>query len=243
MSTPFKLAPLPWDSSALDPVVSAKTISFHYGKHHQAYVDTLNKLVDGTAYADMKLEKIVQATMDAQGKEKKIFNNAAQVWNHDFYWRSLTPARTEASGRLASAIARDFGGTAELIAKLAEAGKEQFGSGWAWLVSKDGKLSVEKTANAETPMAKGINCLLTVDVWEHAYYLDYQNARPQYLEAVLDRLAERRDAGSEWILYHTPVHAERLSDRGYQLVAELPESRVYRLERNAAAGAGAQPMM
>jgi len=188
MSTPFKLAPLPWDSSALDPVVSAKTISFHYGKHHQAYVDTLNKLVDGTAYADMKLEKIVQATMDAQGKEKKIFNNAAQVWNHDFYWRSLTPARTEASGRLASAIARDFGGTAELIAKLAEAGKEQFGSGWAWLVSKDGKLSVEKTANAETPMAKGINCLLTVDVWEHAYYLDYQNARPQYLEAVLDRL-------------------------------------------------------
>jgi superoxide dismutase, Fe-Mn family len=188
MSFPFKLAPLPWDSSALDPVISARTISFHYGKHHQAYVDTLNKLVEGTAHADMKLEKIVQATVDAQGKEKKIFNSAAQVWNHDFYWRSLTPARTEASGRLASAIARDFGGTAELIAKLAEAGKEQFGSGWAWLVSKDGKLSVEKTANAETPMAKGINCLLTVDVWEHAYYLDYQNARPQYLEAVLDRL-------------------------------------------------------
>ena len=188
MSYPFKLAPLPWDSSALDPVISAKTISFHYGKHHQAYVDTLNKLVEDTPYADMKLEKIVRATADAQGKEKKIFNNAAQVWNHDFYWRSLTPARTEASGRLASAIARDFGGTAELVAKLAEAGEVQFGSGWAWLVSKDGKLSVEKTANAETPMAQGVNCLLTVDVWEHAYYLDYQNARPQYLEAVLDRL-------------------------------------------------------
>ena len=166
-------------------MISAKTISFHYGKHHQAYVDTLNKLVDGTPYADMTLEKIVQA---AANKDQKIFNNAAQVWNHDFYWRSLTPNGSEPTGKLASAIARDFGGTAELIAKLADAGKEQFGSGWAWLVSKDGKLSIEKTGNAATPMAEGINCLLTVDVWEHAYYLDYQNARPKYLEAVLGKL-------------------------------------------------------
>ncbi len=189
MSAPFTLAPLPWEQAALEPVISAKTISFHYGKHHQTYVDTLNKLVEGTPFAGMKLEKIVQATGRAESaKEKKIFNNAAQVWNHDFYWRSLTPARTEASGKLASAIARDFGSSAELIARLAEAGKEQFGSGWAWLVSKDGKLSVEKTGNADTPMADGTNCLLTVDVWEHAYYLDYQNARPKYLEAVLDRL-------------------------------------------------------
>jgi len=185
MSAPFKLAPLPWDQAALEPVISAKTISFHYGKHHQAYVDTLNKLVDGTPYADMTLEKIVQA---AANKDQKIFNNAAQVWNHDFYWRSLTPNGSEPTGKLASAIARDFGGTAELIAKLADAGKEQFGSGWAWLVSKDGKLSIEKTGNAATPMAEGINCLLTVDVWEHAYYLDYQNARPKYLEAVLGKL-------------------------------------------------------
>ena len=187
MSAPFTLAPLPWDQAALEPVISAKTISFHYGKHHQTYVDTLNKLVDGTPYADKKLEEIVRDTAGAAA-DKKIFNNAAQVWNHDFYWRSLTPNKTEASGKLASAIARDFGGTAELVAKLAEAGKDQFGSGWAWLVSKDGKLSVEKTGNAETPMARGINCLLTVDVWEHAYYLDYQNARPKYLEAVLGKL-------------------------------------------------------
>jgi Fe-Mn family superoxide dismutase len=189
MTGPFKLAPLPWDEKALEPTISAKTISFHYGKHHQAYVDTLNTLVAGKKFADMKLEKIVQATVDSQDDlEKKIFNNAGQVWNHDFYWRSLTPAKTEPSGKLASAIARDFGDASTLIAQLAEAGKTQFGSGWAWLVSKGGKLSIEKTANAMTPMAKGVNCLLTVDVWEHAYYLDYQNARPKYLESVLGNI-------------------------------------------------------
>ncbi len=189
MSAPFKLAPLPYDQTALEPVISAQTLSFHYGKHHQTYVDTLNKLVEGTPYADMTLEKIVAATAQAtDAKDKKVFNNAAQIWNHDFYWRSLSPVKTEPSGALASAIARDFGGTDELIAALAEAGKDQFGSGWAWLVSKGGTLSIEKTGNAATPMAQGINCLLTVDVWEHAYYLDYQNARPKYLEAILSRL-------------------------------------------------------
>jgi Fe-Mn family superoxide dismutase len=152
-------------------------------------VDTLNKLVQGNKYADMKLEEIVRATQGASDpKEKQLFNNAGQVWNHDFYWRSLTPARTAASGQLDSAITAAFGSKDELIAQLAEAGKTQFGSGWAWLVSKDGKLAIEKTPNAETPMAKGINCLLTVDVWEHAYYLDYQNARPKYLEAVLGKI-------------------------------------------------------
>jgi Fe-Mn family superoxide dismutase len=189
MTGPFKLAPLPWDEKALEPTISAKTISFHYGKHHQAYVDTLNTLVAGKKFADMKLEKIVQATADSQDDlEKKIFNNAGQIWNHDFYWRSLTPAKTEPSGKLGSAIARDFGDVSTLIAQLAEAGKTQFGSGWAWLVSKGGKLSIEKTANAMTPMAKGVNCLLTIDVWEHAYYLDYQNARPKYLESVLGNI-------------------------------------------------------
>jgi Fe-Mn family superoxide dismutase len=159
-------------------------------------VDTLNKLVEGTKFSDMKLEQIVQATSGSgDAKDKQIFNNAGQVWNHDFYWRSLTPAKTKASPKLESAIAASFGSTAELIAKLAEAGKTQFGSGWAWLVSRDGKLSVEKTANAETPMAKGINCLLTVDVWEHAYYLDYQNARPKYLEAVLGKIINWDFAG------------------------------------------------
>jgi Fe-Mn family superoxide dismutase len=189
MPAPFTLAPLPWNEKALEPVISANTISFHYHKHHQAYVDTLNKLVEKTKFADMQLEEIVQATNGtSDDKEKKIFNNAAQVWNHDFYWRSLTPDKTQASGELASAIARDFGDVSTLISQLAEAGKNQFGSGWAWLVSKDGKLSIDKTGNAGTPMAKGVNCLLTVDVWEHAYYLDYQNARPKYLEAVLGKI-------------------------------------------------------
>jgi superoxide dismutase, Fe-Mn family len=189
MSAPFKLAPLPWDEDALAPTISTATIGFHYHKHHQSYVDTLNKLVQATAYADMKLEEIVRATAAAsQAKEKLIFNNAGQVWNHDFYWRSLSPVKTAPSGQLESAIEASFGNKAELIAELAEAGKTQFGSGWAWLVSKEGKLSIDKTANAQTPMAQGVNCLLTVDVWEHAYYLDYQNARPKYLEAVLDKL-------------------------------------------------------
>jgi Fe-Mn family superoxide dismutase len=189
MPAPFTLARLPWTEKALEPVISANTIALHYHKHHQAYVDTLNKLVEKTKFAGMKLEEIVQATATASDdKEKKIFNNAAQIWNHDFYWRSLTPIKTEPSGKLASAIARDFGEVSVLIAELAEAGKNEFGSGWAWLVSKDGKLAVEKTGNAETPMAKGVNCLLAVDVWEHAYYLDYQNARPKYLEAVLSKI-------------------------------------------------------
>src|SRR4051812_22668765 len=122
MPAPFKLAPLPWDEAALEPVISRETISFHYGKHHQTYVDTLNKLVEGTPYAEMKLEKIVQATAKAASPtDKKIFNNAGQVWNHDFYWRSLTPSKTEPSGKLASAISGDFGSVSELIAKLAEA--------------------------------------------------------------------------------------------------------------------------
>ena len=186
MSVPFTLAPLPWDEDALAPTISANTIAFHYHKHHQTYVDTLNKLVAGTPYAGMTLEQIVQKTAGAsEAKDKQIFNNAGQVWNHDFYWRSLSPAKTAPKGDLASAIERDFGGVDALIAQLADAGKTQFGSGWAWLVSKGGKLSVTKTANAATPMAEGINCLLTVDVWEHAYYLDYQNARPKYLETVL----------------------------------------------------------
>ena len=189
MPAPFTITPLPWNEQALEPVISANTISFHYHKHHQAYVDTLNKLVEKTKFAGMKLEEIVQATeAAADDKEKKIFNNAAQVWSHDFYWRSLTPSKTEPSGKVASAIARDFGDVSTLIAALADAGKNEFGSGWVWLVSKDGKLGIEKTSNAETPMAKGVNCLLAIDVWEHAYYLDYQNARPVYLEAVLGKI-------------------------------------------------------
>lgn len=208
MPAPFKLAPLPWREDALAPTISAHTIGFHYHKHHQAYVDMLNKLVEGTIYADLKLEQIVQKTHGASDvKDRLIFNNAAQVWNHDFYWRSLSPAKTEPDAKLRSAIEAAFGSTDKLVAQLADAGKTQFGSGWAWLVSKNGKLSVEKTPNAETPMAKGINCLLTVDVWEHAYYLDYQNARPKYLEAVLGQLLNWEFAAENLTKEHQAIRA------------------------------------
>lgn len=189
MAQPFTLAPLPYDEGALAPAISARTIGFHYGKHHKTYVEALNKLAAGTRYADMKLEQIVRTTAGREtDKEKKIFNNAGQVWNHDFYWRSLAPTPSKPGGKLAQAIDRDFGGLDELLKQFAEAGKGQFGSGWAWLVSNAGKLSITKTGNALDPMARHINCLLTIDVWEHAYYLDYQNERGKYLEAVLHKL-------------------------------------------------------
>jgi Fe-Mn family superoxide dismutase len=189
MATPFTLSPLPYDENALEPAISARTIGFHFHKHHKTYVETLNKLVEGTRYADMKLEQIVRTTATiSDAKDKKIFNNAGQVWNHDFYWRSLAPKAAKPEGKLAQAIERDFGSLDALVKLLAEAGAGQFGSGWAWLVSRNGKLSIDKTANALDPMARHINCLLAVDVWEHAYYLDYQNERPKYLKAVLGKL-------------------------------------------------------
>ena len=189
MAVPFKLSPLPFAESALEPVISARTVEFHYHKHHRTYVENLNKLVAGTRYADMPLEQVVRTTANRVNEtDKKIFNNAGQVWNHDFYWRSLSPRPSKPAGKLAQAIERNFGGLDELRNQFADAGKEQFGSGWIWLVSSSGKLSIYKTGNALDPMAKHINCLLTVDVWEHAYYLDYQNERTKYLDAVLDRL-------------------------------------------------------
>src|ERR1700761_7934077 len=207
MTGPFKLAPLPWDDAALEPTISARTISFHYYKHHQAYVDTLNTLVEKTKFADMKLEKIVQATAKSDGdKEKKIFNNAGQVWNHDFYWHSLSPNPSTPKGKLKSAI-EEFGGPDKLIEALADAGKTQFGSGWAWLVSENGKPSVEKTPNAVDPMSKGVNALLTVDVWEHAYYLDYQNERPKYLQAVLKKILNWDFAAENLSRENEPVRA------------------------------------
>jgi Fe-Mn family superoxide dismutase len=208
MAGPFTLKPLPWAEDALAPTISARTIGFHYHKHHNTYVETLNKLVAGTRYADMPLEQIVRATVNAkEAKDKQIFNNAGQVWNHDFFWRSLTPKGGKPSGKLKDAIARDFGSLEGLTTELAEAGKTQFGSGWAWLCSQGGKLSVEKTANAIDPMAKGVNCLLTVDVWEHASYLDYQNERPKYLEAVLGKLLNWEFAAENLARESEPVRA------------------------------------
>jgi len=207
MAEPFKLSPLPWVQDALAPTISARTIEFHYGKHHATYVKTLNELVEGTKFADMKLEDIVRQTAGKDdAKEQKIFNNAAQVWNHDFYWRSLTRKQSKPSGELKAAI-EAFGGEDKLIKDLAEAGKTQFGSGWAWVVSKGGKLAVEKTPNAVNPMAKDTNALLTVDVWEHAYYLDYQNARPKYLEEVLAKLINWDFAAENLSRESQPVRA------------------------------------
>ena len=190
MTGPFTLAPLPWNEADLEPAISAHTVSVHYHKHHRTYVDTLNKLVKGKPYADMTLEEIVRKTFTARdgSDDKKIFNNAGQVWNHDFYWRSLAPKMSKPAGALLRAIERDFGSPGELCEKLAAEGKEQFGSGWVWLVSKGGKLEIEKTANAVDPMARGTNCLLALDVWEHAYYIDYENERPKYLETVLKNI-------------------------------------------------------
>ncbi len=185
---PFTLPALPYADNALDPVISSNTIGFHYGKHHKAYVDNLNKLVAGTAHADSSLEAIIKATA-GKPAEAGVFNNAAQVWNHTFYWHSLKKGGGGKPGKaLADMIDRDFGSFDKMKEEFVKTAVGQFGSGWAWLVAKDGKLSFAKTANAETPMTQGLKPLLTIDVWEHAYYLDFQNRRPDYVNAVLDKL-------------------------------------------------------
>ena len=182
------LPPLPYAEEALDPVISARTIGFHYGKHHKGYVDTLNKLIAGTELASLPLEKLIA---EAAGKADKvaIFNNAAQTWNHTFYWRSLRPkGGGEPPAALKQRIEASFGTLDACKEELATAGATEFGSGWAWLVLEADKLKVVKTDNAETPLTKGVKPLLAIDVWEHAYYLDYQNRRADYVNAVLDKL-------------------------------------------------------
>jgi Fe-Mn family superoxide dismutase len=185
---PFTLMKLPYADNALDPVVSANTIGFHYGKHHKGYVDNLNKLVAGTELADMPLAKVVTATAGSADKVA-VFNNAAQVWNHDFYWASLKPGGGgEPPAELAKLMDAAFGSVAACKEELKKAALGQFGSGWAWLALDGGKLIVTKTGNADTPLTKGMKPLVTIDVWEHAYYLDYQNRRADYVQAVLDKL-------------------------------------------------------
>lgn len=183
------LPDLPYARNALAPHISEQTLDFHYGKHHQAYVDNLNKLIDGTALDKASLEEIILASNGKKDRQG-VFNNAAQVWNHTFYWNSMKPnggGRPE--GDLARAIDRDFGGYDAFREAFAQAGATQFGSGWAWLVVKGGKLEVRKTPNAELPLTeKRVTPLLTMDVWEHAYYLDFQNRRPAYIATFLDSL-------------------------------------------------------
>ena len=186
--SPFVLPPLPFAENALDPVISAKTIGFHYGKHHKAYVDNLNKLAAGTEYADMPLEKIITSTAGLADKAG-IFNNAAQVWNHTFYWQGLRPqGGGEPPAALKQKIETAFGSMEACRKELANAAMTQFGSGWAWLVLDGSALKVVKTGNADMPLTKGLKPLLTIDVWEHAYYLDYQNRRADYVDALLTKL-------------------------------------------------------
>ncbi len=186
--SPHALPPLPYAENALEPVITANTIGYHYGKHHKVYVDNLNKLIEGTEYADLPLEKIIAGTA---GKAEKtaIFNNAAQAWNHTFYWKSMMPkGGGEPPAALKQKIQASFGSVDACKKELSGAAVSQFGSGWAWLVLDQDILKVVKTANAEVPFASGIKPLLTIDVWEHAYYLDYQNRRADYVNAVLDNL-------------------------------------------------------
>jgi Fe-Mn family superoxide dismutase len=184
----ISLPELPYGKDALAPVISANTLDFHYGKHHKTYVDNLNKLITGTDLAEKSLEDIIKITVKDSAKAG-IFNNAAQIWNHSFYWQCL---KKSGGGLPKGAIAAKINAVWESYDKFAEelknAGVTQFGSGWAWLVLEDGQLKITKTANADTPLAHGQKPLLTIDVWEHAYYLDYQNRRPDYLTAVIQNL-------------------------------------------------------
>ncbi len=182
------LPPLPYDSKALEPHISANTLSFHHGKHHNAYVTNLNKLIEGTDLAKKSLEEIIKSSAGNSSKAG-IFNNSAQVWNHTFYWHSMKPKGGGApKGELLQKINQDFGSLDKFKEEFKNAATTQFGSGWAWLVLEDGKLKVTKTANADLPMAHNQKALLTIDVWEHAYYLDYQNLRPNYIQVFLDNL-------------------------------------------------------
>ncbi len=184
----ISLRDLPYKKDELAPYISANTLEFHYGKHHKTYVDNLNKLIAGTDLAEKPLEEIIKiSTKDAA--KAGIFNNAAQVWNHSFYWQSLKKkGGGKPSGAIAAKINSTWGSYDKFAEELKNAGVTQFGSGWAWLVLEGSQLKITKTANADTPLAHGQKALLTIDVWEHAYYLDYQNKRPDYLAAVIQNL-------------------------------------------------------
>ena len=188
----FDLPPLPYDMNALEPYISAQTMGFHYGKHHKTYVDNLNKLIAGTHFENMSLEEIIRQTA-GKSEYTAIFNNAAQAWNHNFFWNSMQPnGGGEPTGEMKKKLERDFGGYDKFRVEFANAATTQFGSGWAWLVEdeENGKFKVIKTSNADTPIAHGLKPILTIDVWEHAYYLDYQNRRADFVNAYLDHLVK-----------------------------------------------------
>ncbi|NJN05917.1 MAG: superoxide dismutase [Rhodobacteraceae bacterium] len=181
----IELPALPYARDALAPHISAETIDFHYGKHHQAYVTNLNNMLPGTEFEGMELEQIIRKSSGA------VFNNAAQIWNHTFYWNCLGPkGGGEPSGKLADAINRDFGSFAQFKEQFSKLSIGTFGSGWGWLVLDGDKLAIMKTPNGENPLMHGKQALLGIDVWEHAYYLDYRNRRPDYVQAWLDHLVD-----------------------------------------------------
>jgi len=185
---PFTLPPLPWSEQALDPVISARTIGLHYGKHHRTYVNKLNELVAGTPMAAMPLEQVIRESA-GKPESQKVFNNAAQTWNHTFFWNCLRPGGGgKPSGDVAQRIDRDLGGYDKFRERFAQAAVDCFGSGWAWLADRGGKLEILATSNADNPLTKGATPLLTIDVWEHAYYVDYENRRPEFVNAVIDKL-------------------------------------------------------
>ena len=193
----FKLPPLPYAQDALAPYVSANTLSFHYGKHHQTYVDNLNKLTAGSLWVGQPLDKIIQETAGAADKTA-IFNNAAQVWNHTFFWQSMKAGGGgKPSGRLLTQIEKSFQSFDEFKKAFVAAAVAQFGSGWVWLVQEGETLKIVKTSNADTPVARGQRALLTCDVWEHAYYLDYQNRRQDFVAAFLEHLVNWEFAASQ----------------------------------------------
>jgi len=182
------LPDLPYPKEALEPHISARTLEFHHGKHHKTYVDNTNKLIEGTDLASADLETIVRKA-GADASKAGLFNNAAQVWNHNFYWNCMKPnGGGRPTGAVLEKINADLGSYEKFVEELKNAGLTQFGSGWAWLVLKDGKLEITKTANADTPIAHAVKPLLVVDVWEHAYYLDYQNRRADYLTTFMEKL-------------------------------------------------------
>lgn len=184
----IQLPELPYAKDALAPVISANTLEFHHGKHHRAYVDNGNKLIAGTDLEKESLEAIIRKTA-GDASRAGIFNNAAQVWNHSFYWQCLKPGGGGApTGAVAAKIKAAWGSYEKFAEELKTAGATQFGSGWAWLILEGKDLKIVKTANADTPLAHNQKPLLTIDVWEHAYYLDYQNRRPDYLAAVIQNL-------------------------------------------------------
>lgn len=197
----FAVTPLPYDKDALAPAISAETLSYHHGKHHQAYIDKTNKAIEGTELADQPLEKVIAS---ARKTDQGLFNNAAQSWNHGFYWNSLASESGHPTDELKSMIDSAFGSIDDLKAKLKERGAGHFASGWVWLAEKGGKLSIEETHDGDTLADLDANPLLVIDLWEHAYYLDHQNKRPEYLDEVVENklnwgfAADNLQRGTTW---------------------------------------------